>query len=315
MLSFAASGTMHKRTLLASILLAAVMRPGAGPAAQTPPPVTLDFLVSGTGAEPPADLTPADVVLKVGGKVRAIDSLTLVSPPDGGRNVLLLVDEATLFGLEPVVKEAVAKLVASLLPGDRIAYVSTRRGRVTPLTLKHDTAATSVEAMVTGPGVLVTCLSDMLASIETLTRTLPRGRSTTLAVLSRGTPYDPALGTDSGASGCSPRRERLRELAEVISAAQINLHLLTVDHVSRSWGLDTVAANTGGLPGLVTWADAGALERAVASTARYYRASFAADDKSPARPQRVELRVNRPKVKVRTSPTITIFRKAAAPGS
>ncbi|HJR60288.1 MAG TPA: hypothetical protein VJ813_12835 [Vicinamibacterales bacterium] len=306
---------MHSTSLLAVVLFAAVLAPAESvrQADQESPAITLDFLVTSPDADAPADLTAADVVLKVGGKVRPLTSLELVAPADGRRNILLLVDEATLFALEPVVKEAVSKLVASLLPGDRIAYVSTRRGRVTPLTLKHEAATASLEAMVTGPGILHTCLSDMLTSIRTLARTLPRGRATTLAVISRGSPYDPTFGTDSGA-GCTPRKDVMREVEEVISAAQINLHLLTADHASRSWGLDTLAGNIGGLPGLLTWANATALERAVASTSRYYRATFAADPTAPPRPQRVDLRVNRPKVKIRTSPTIEIFRRAATGG-
>ena len=77
-------------------------------------------------------------------------------------------------------------------------------------------------------------------------------------------------------------------------------------------GLDTLASNTGILTGLVSWANTGTLARAVSAPASYYRVTFATDDKAPSRPQRVDLRVNRSKVDVRTSPTIQIREAAAA---
>ena len=299
------------RILFAALAVAsAVLLQPISPAAQVGAPaasgITLDFVAAGPDGQAITDLSPADITLKVNGKVRSVTSLEVVSPSERGRSILLLVDEATLYGLEPVLKDAVSQLVASLGPGDRIAYVSTRRGRITTLTPDHSTVARAMGAMVTGPGILWTCLSDLVTSMEALTKTLPRGRSTTLVVLSRGSMYDPSFGTDSGGSGCTPRTTALRHLGEVISAAQINVQLLTVDHLNRSWGLDTLARNTGGISGLVTWSDPGALDRAVASTSHYYRASFAADDKANDRPQRLELRVNRPKVKVQTSPTILL---------
>jgi hypothetical protein len=104
----------------------------------------------------------------------------------------------------------------------------------------------------------------------------------------------------------------MRPVAERISAAQSNVHLVTVGETSRSPGPDTLASNTGSLTGLVSWANTGRLASAVAAPASYYRVTFAADDKAPSRPQRIDLRVHRSKVNVRTSPTIQI-REAAAP--
>ena len=121
--------------------------------------------------------------------------------------------------------------------------------------------------MLTGPGVLYTCLSGMLRIIEDMTRSLPLGRSSTLVVLSRGSDHDPTLGTGE-AAGCTPRSEAMRSVAETISAAQITVHLMTVSETSRSWGLDTLARNTGSLTGLVSWANTGTLARAVGTPAR-----------------------------------------------
>lgn len=293
--------------MLTALTLGAILlgRSPVAAAQAAPAGITLDFIATGQDGQPVMDLSAADVVLKVNGKLRPLTSLERVPADERGRTILLLVDEATLYALEPVVKEAIAKLVASLKPHDRIGYVSTRTGRISTPSTKHEPVMTAAGAMVTGPGVLQTCLSDMLRSIEVLARTLPRGRSSTLVVLSRGAGHDPAFGT-SDAVGCTPRSESLRPVADTVSAAQINLHLLTVDEATRSWGLDTLAGNTGGLTGLVTWADTGTLARAAATPSSYYRATFAADETAPDRPQRVDLRVSRPKVTVRTSPTVRI---------
>src|SRR5687768_6276724 len=294
--------------MLTTFALAAALLLQAGtPAAQSPevaPGVTLDFLATGEDGRRIPDLVAADVSLKIDGKVRPLQSLELVAA-EGSRNILLLVDEATLFGLEQVAKDAIAKLLTTLTPGDRIAYVSTRRGRLSAMTANHQKAIDAAQSMLAGPGVLWTCMADMVNSLGTLTRTLPRGRATSLIVLSRGSQYDGAFGSESG-GGCSPRSTIMRQLNETVSAAQINVHLLTVDHTNRSWGLDTLARNIGAGTGLLTWSDGGDLERAVASSAGFYRATFPVDAKANDRLQRVELRVNRPAVRVQTAQRIQI---------
>ena len=288
--------------LTALILGALLLLQSAVPAA--PAEITLDFMATGQDGHAVTNLSTADIMLKVGGKQRPVRSLDLVIPAETGRTILLLADEATLHAMEPVAKEAIAKLVASLKPKDRIGYFNARSGRLSPPSTEHESVTRAADAMVTGPGVLQTCLSDMLRIVEDLARSLPRGRSSTLVVLSRGSDYDPTFGT-SEAAGCTPRSEAMRPVAETISAAQINVHLVTVGETS-SWGLLTLASNTGSLTGLASWANTDTLARAVGTPASYYRATFPADDTAPSRPQRVDLRGHRSKVNIRTSPTIQI---------
>ncbi|HVL67326.1 MAG TPA: hypothetical protein VM364_08690 [Vicinamibacterales bacterium] len=270
-----------------------------GPAAAQPaaPGVSLEFLVADREGRTPADLTPADVELKVGGKERPIVSLEHVEPPDGGRRILLLVDEPTLYSFEPIVKEAAGRLFASLLPADRVSFISTRR-RAATVTRGPDAITQALGAMTTGPGVLYTCLADTLRNVEALAQTLPPGRASTLVVIGRGHPEGAATGSEGDAAPCTPRRDDMRRAAEVIGGTQINLVFLTVSETERSWGFDTLAANLGGTSHLLTWADNTGLERAIRGTRSFYRAAFVADPKGPARPQRVELRVKRPGVKV-----------------
>ena len=290
--------------MLTTLILGALLLLQSAVAA-APAEITLDFIATGQDGQPVTNLAMADITLKVGGKQRPVRSLEPVIPAESGRTILLLVDEATLYAMEPVAKEAIAKLVASLKPKDTINYFSARSGRLSPPGTGHEPVTRAAEAMVTGPGVLQTCLSDMLRLVENLAQSLPRGRSSTLVVLSRGSDYDPTFGTGE-AAGCTPRAEAMRRAAETISAAQINVHLMTVSETNRSWGLDSLASNTGSLTGLVSWANTGTLARAVETPASYYRATFAADDTAPSLPQRVDLRVQRSKVNIRTSPTIKI---------
>lgn len=280
-----------------------VLLQSVAPAA--PAVLMLDFIATSRDGQPVTDLATADITLKVGGKPRPVRSLERVIPAETGRTILLLVDEASLYAMEPIAKEATAKLVASLKPTDRLGYYSARNGRLTPPSTDHQAVTRAAGEMVTGPGVLNTCLTDMLRIIDDLARNLPRGRSSTLMVLSRGSADDPTFGT-SEAAGCTPRREALRPVADTISAAQINVHMVTVGEASRSWALDTLASNTGSLSGLVSWANTATLARAVEAPASYYRATFAADDTASSRPQRVDLRVARPRVNIRTAPTIPL---------
>lgn len=292
-------------TLLSLVLALAASQdaaPGAQPAAQAPA-VILDFLATGSDGKTPADLTAADVELKVGGKVRPLVSLERVDA-EGGRHILILADEATLYSVEPVVKEGVGKLLASSRQGDRVRYLSTRNRRTPEVKEALDT-------MVTGPGVLYTCLSDMVRNIETLTKTLPRGRASTLIVLARGHPEGAAFGNEG--APCTPKREEMRRAAEVVAAAQINVHLVTVSDTTRSWGFETLASNLNVDSRLLTWANTSTLEQIAASTRTFYRATFAPDPGANERPQRVSVNVKRPKIKVETVPSLVIAPSAWKP--
>jgi hypothetical protein len=285
--------------LIAPVLLIALAQTPADP-----PPVTLDFVLTSSKGEAPADLTPADVTVKVGGKARPLLSLESIDTRATGRDIILMVEEATLYALEKVAIDAIHKAVDSLQPSDRITYASTRGGK-SAIEPGADITKKKASAMATGPGELFTCMSDLLINIETFTKRLPRGRTSFLAVIARGHPEGAASHPDEE-GGCTPRRDALRQTGKIVSAAQINLHLFTVDAASRSWGLETVASNTGAGSSLLTWANTDGIVRALMATRRVYRATFAADPSAGEAPQRVDVKVNRPGVKVHTSPTLEI---------
>jgi hypothetical protein len=193
--------------LIAPLLLVVLAQPPADL-----PSVTLDFVLTSSKGEAPADLTPAEVTVKIGGKVRPLLSLESIDTRAAGRDIILIVEEATLYALEKVAIDAIHKAVDSLQPRDRITYASTRGGKAT-VEPGADVTKTKASAMTTGPGELFTCLSDLLTNIEIFTKRLPRGRTSFLAVIARGHPEGAASNPDDGgrlhaaARGAAPDRE------------------------------------------------------------------------------------------------------------
>jgi hypothetical protein len=272
----------------------------AAPAATT----TLDFIATARDGGLPV-LSADDISLKVGGRQQRVQSIQSISGTALTRYVVLIVDEATLYSFEPVVKSAVDQLLASLAPGDLVAFYGTRPGGTrTSLTPNRKRIADAVTTMKTGPGVLWSCQSDLIRLIGLVAGDLPKGRSSSIAVISRGHPEGPSPAGDSGSGPCTPKRDDLRQLEEAIAVAQVNLHLFTVDETQRawsSWGFDNIAGNSGGTSGQLTWKSQDGLVRAIQTPSAYYRVTFAWD--APIdRAQRVELRAKDKNVKVRTSP-------------
>lgn len=277
----------------------------ASAAAAQPAANTLEFLAVGRDGKPIPDLTAADIELKIGGKAAPVTALEHVMPEDGRRHILLLLEEATVHVLEPVVRDGVKKLIASLLPGDQIMLVSTRRPSASVIR-GPEAVARVVESLAAGPGDLYSCLSDTLINIERMLDNLPRGRASTLIVMARGHPEGAATGSEGDAAPCTPRREAMRKASDRLAAAQITVMLFTVDPGSRSWGFETLASNIGATSRLLTWANTGTLASAVAETRGFYRATFEAGPTVSDRPQRVDLKTRRRNVKIHTSPTLTV---------
>ena len=265
---------------------------------------TLDFIVTARDGGLPS-LSADDISLKIGGRQQRVERVESFTGPALTRHILLIVDEGTLYSLEPVVKDAVDKLLASLAPGDFVSFLSTRRGGTsTELTRDRKQITDAVATMRTGPGVLWLCQSDMIRVIGRLASDLPKGRGSSVVVISRGDSEGPSMEGDSGGGPCTPKRDDLRKLEEMIAVAQVNLHLFTVDdpqHTWSSWGFDNIASNTGGTSAQLTFSNRDGLVRAIHAQPGYYRATFTWDAPTE-RAQRVELRTKDRALKVRTSP-------------
>jgi VWFA-related protein len=141
------------------LLGAGVVHP-AGQQGQQPPartltggagePISVDFLAVTKDGQPIIDLKLGEVQLRVDGKARVLKSLQVMGggsdapssagepPPapfasnaiaDGGRAIVLVVDDETLrLGNEQPMKDAIAQLLTSLPPRDRVALVTVPHG-------------------------------------------------------------------------------------------------------------------------------------------------------------------------------------------
>jgi hypothetical protein len=289
------------RCTLAALFIASLLLP---PATAQDLTTRLDAFITAPDGGVPKDLTAGDLTLKVGGRPQQIDSVELLAT--GPRYIQLVVDESTLYALEPVAREAIAQLLGTLGAGDLVGYFSTKlKGTRIGFTRGYDRITAAANALKGGPGVLWPCQTDLMTLIGSLAGDLPQGRSTTIAVLSRGHPDGPAREEDPEAGPCTPRREDLQKLSEALSVAQVNLHLFTVDETKRSWGFDSIAGNTGATSGLLTWASTDGLARAIQSTPRPFRLTF--EWNAPReRAQRVELRAADRSLKIRTSSVLSL---------
>ena len=141
----------------ALVLTAAVAAVSARPEPQAAggAPVLIDFRAVAEDGQPVADLKPADVTLRVGGRPRPIKSLDFVrvsgegaapvaaprlpppfrtnaesaAAPGTRREVLIVLDELSISpGKEVAIRESLNQLVSALTPADRVALISTRQG-------------------------------------------------------------------------------------------------------------------------------------------------------------------------------------------
>jgi hypothetical protein len=295
-----------------------------------PAVLTVDFLARIEDGHAAA-LAPADVSLKIGGRDRTIRRLEEINvgggsppstpaaassgsgllPPYGetlriadrpGRSILLIIDEGTLFGMEQVLRDAVAKLTASLSPADRLGVTSTRADGINvPLTTQHHTVRAAIDSATLGRGNAFLCVGGAARRVLSLAQLLPGGRSSTLAFLSRGggvaNPQGPGAVTGSGE--CIIRQDQLRPIADAISSTQINYHAFHLGAAGLSGTLDNFAGATGAESSVLSFADATALAKIIESTARFYRATIDADPGRGDRLERVELRVQRSGVRVK----------------
>jgi len=127
---------------------AAAQAPQAAPPTRIGTPGRIEFRALSDEGQPVGDLKPSDLSLKVNGRARTIQSLTLyratadapapvagppLPPPystnasgEHGRVIYLLIDEDSISpGRETPIKDAVRMLVAELSPADRVGVLTT----------------------------------------------------------------------------------------------------------------------------------------------------------------------------------------------
>jgi VWFA-related protein len=152
----------------AALVLTAAAAVPAHPEAQAAggAAVLIDFRAVAEDGQPVADLTPADVTLRIGGRPRPIKSLDFVrvsgegsapvatarlpppfrtnaessAAPGTRREVLIVLDELSISpGKEVAIRESLNKLLSALTPADRVGLLSTRQGGTShAFTQKHE---------------------------------------------------------------------------------------------------------------------------------------------------------------------------------
>jgi len=320
--------------------------------------VAVDFRALARDGTPVLDLKPEEIVLKVGGRVRDIMALELMravsgekaspkapapmpppfvtnSPPAGGREVMLVVDEeAIALGGEAPVRNALGQLVSALSPVDRVGVLPVRggAGNASPTT-RHDRvlaaiAALSARATRGETAADAACrtrtnLHALLGVFESVALSVP----TAVVFVSNGFTPPTVIENIARAGGpagpCEITPRDLENLTKIVVASRAHFFVLQVidDTMSgaatgseMTGGLEHVAGLTGNAVIRLIGESERAIKRIASETSAYYLAAFevSAQERTGAT-HRVEVTVTRQGVEVRARPTLVIPKAGARP--
>ena len=313
----------------------------------------VEFRALDGNGQPVLDLKPGDLILRAGGRERAVASLELISRREGGttslapppfaanspaqsdrREVFVLIDEASIApGREPVLRDTLTHFLTRLSARDRVRLISLRPpGPVLPfeegvrdlpaaLTRFSGHAAANENA-----NDLVCRTRTSLDRMQALFENYSGGPIPTFVIVSAGFGSPPAGAVTSfGNYGRCPVLqsidfENLGSAARAINAAIYVVHLTDasasqIPRTELERGVETLA---GALSADVIRGAAPspmAMGRIVTETSAYYLASFEPTPEDRAdTPMRVELRARRADVTVRVRPEIAGPPRGAAAG-
>jgi hypothetical protein len=301
----------------AAVILAHGPTPQGNQAAPPPSFVTLDFRAVRDDGTPITDLQIQDVTLKIDGRPRELASLDVVQldsrqgdptiPPlplgftsntSTGREFMIVFDDESISaGNERVVREAAAKLIASLWPADRVGLVTPKGNINIGLTNLHDRVATAFATVVGHASASETAADAACRTRQTLDviKSVMASFSVdvpgTIVLLSGGmTPpgrntTTPSAGGRTGsssstASACEIRREDYEDIADTAGQASVDLRVFYIINDLSSGkagttdmqaGLESLAGATGEALGRLG-PDIG--PRLVKETGAYYRVAF-----------------------------------------
>jgi hypothetical protein len=293
------------------------------PAAATAQPqkagaaVRIDFRALTDDGQQVTDLKPEDITLKVNGKPRQIQSLSVfhgaASGPATGRSTfpppyatnavgregrvihMLIDDDSIAPGRELEVKEAVRLLASELAPGDRLGVLTTQ-GQVNLRPIDDPAKIKTVVDGLAGKGTSKETEADaqcrttrVLAALGSMLA-LTSGPPTTILVFSGGlTPpgvKQVRLGARD-ASGtndiCPVTPEHFQNIGAIASTAHADLYLfhLTEAMANRSSaqdaGFESLAGVTGAEFARISASPQPAISRLLRETAAYYVATFEPD--------------------------------------
>jgi len=339
--------------VFASLAAVGTAAAAEGPLRQTPAAgpgsVVLDFRAVTEDGRPVLDLKPADLTLKIDGRDREIRSLEVfdfgrprpgAAPPaltpafgsnviaDGGRDVLLLVDDESIApGRENSVRVAVEELLSGLAPRDRVGFVTVPLGGANlGFTSRRDEVRAALAAF-TGRAPRAATAADIacrtrltLGLLKGVFANHPSDVPTTVILLSSSLTAPSAVTrmVPSAQAGlCEVRPDDFNEVAAAAFASRAELHVahvidgadvgVSASAGSLSAGLESLAGVTGGEMLRLTGSQRGTLERLARETSAHYVLTFDPErGERDGKTHRTELGAARDGVRLRVRPRITI---------
>lgn len=310
--------TLVRGALTTSLALVLTGVPGTarqeGPGPAAPAAGSLDFLALSPDGLPVADLKPAEVSLKIDGRVRPVRALRFVQvsdgtgaepgtdpsvPPPFGTNepdrtearqmVLVIDDDSFRVGTERALREAAVPFLAGLSPADRLALVTMPYGgtRVSFTTDRKQIAASLAQIIGQAPA------QENIADVTARTRRTLESLTGLLAGLAGGPPpivlffsaglTGPSNNTLSVAPGIGGpetfgselQRDTFQHVGNAAAAVGARMYIIQpTAPTSRLEGLESLAGVTGGTMMHLGGSDSNALSRIARETAAHYVADF-----------------------------------------
>jgi hypothetical protein len=306
-----------RHLLLAALVLVALVATTGAQSSKGGAPIRIDFRALAEDGSQVADLKAEEVTLRVNGKARTIQSLSLfratgagvtggsaLPAPYGtnavsqsGRVIHLLIDDDSISpGREGQVREAVRLLTAELAPADRIG-VLTPQGQ---LNMRPGTDPTKVRLAVdtlTGRASPNETEADaqcrttrVLAAVGTMLA-MTGGTPTTIGIFSGGISPPKVKVVSVGSLNanaatndvCPVTPEDFQNIGVLAATARADLYLfhLTEAMVNRSTTQDAGFESLGGVTGAefvrLTASPQASISRLLRETAAYYTATFDMD--------------------------------------
>ena len=306
---------------------------------QTGGDVTVDFMAVAADGRPVADLKPADVSLKVGGKNRTIKSLQLVRFEGTGaggvsaglpapfatnegsgapsRSIIIVIEDESLRpGAEREVRADVSKFLDGLAPSDRVALATAPRD-VARVGFGAGLARVR-EALGQITGRMPASMSDSdrlcrtrdtLLSLRNQLGSLAGAESPTTLIV-----FSSAMSVPGSQGACEVTTQHYQQLGPAAAAARAHVYVVQQDSTvsQRNEGLENLAGVTSAGAVLRIAGSTSPLARVATETAAYYVATVEADSSDRAgQSQRLEVKVNRDGVTTRSRSEVLIVRAAA----
>lgn len=302
------------RRLGAVAVLALVPWSAAAQGSKSGSPVRLEFRAIGDEGQNVTDLKASDLSLKVNGKPRAIQSLTVfqanadaitasaaLPPPyttnaagQGGRIVHVLIDDDSITaGREGQIKAAVGMLAAELSPGDRLGVLTTQGVINIAPTSDFTKVRLAVNGFAGKAGATESdqdarCRSKLVLAAFGTMLSLTGQAPTTIVVFSSGisTPavkrvtIGSKVGNEGSSDLCPVEQNDFSNVGSLASGANVDVYLfqvvdgIAVGSSSLDAGYESLAGVTGGEYLKLPADPQIGVARLLRETAAYYVATF-----------------------------------------